>query len=149
VNETVGCEITAPPGWTTKIGQSDFELQVTMYEPQGDSSLSLGMVRLPDPTVTAEMAILGDDGVSEQAFDGYELIKRGDTALGDLPAYESVTAFTLGGQRRQRHRVYLVDGDRLFFLFADAAPAEKWGNLTQLFTDAFQSFKLTEPKPPG
>ena len=48
---------------------------------------------------------------------------------------------------RQRHRLYLVDNDRLFFMFADAAPADKWDRLSPLFTEAFQSFKIIEAQP--
>jgi len=148
VNEVHGCEIAAPPGWTMRVGQGQFDLQVTMYEPQGDSSISLGMIRLPDPTVTAEMAVLGDDSLTAEAFDGYELIKQGETQVGELPAYESITTFSFGGETRRRHRVYLVDGDRLFFMFADAAPAEKWARLSPLFEAAIQSFRLIETPPP-
>jgi hypothetical protein len=147
INDVYGCEITAPPEWTARIGQGQFRLQVTMYEPGGDSSLSLGMIQLPREDITAEMAVKGDDNVTSQAFEGYKLVSTGETKIGDLPAYESVTTFDFGGQKRQRRRVYLVDNDRLFFMFADAAPADKWNRLAPLFDEAFKSFKLTEAKP--
>ncbi|MBM3472185.1 MAG: hypothetical protein FJX75_02790 [Armatimonadetes bacterium] len=147
INDVYGCQITAPPDWTVRIGQGQFRLQVTMSEPGGDSSLTLAMVQLPRPDITAEMAVKGDDNIASQAFEGYKLIRTGETTLGDLPAYESLTTFDFGGQKRQRHRVYLVDNDRLFFMFADAAPADKWNRLAPLFDEAFKSFKLIEATP--
>lgn len=143
VNDVYGCEIIAPEGWAIRIGQGNFKLQVTMQEPGGDSTLSLGMIELPSPDLTAEQAVLGDDNITSQAFEGFELVKRGETTVGGLPAYESVTRFNFGGQTRQRHRVYLVDGARLYFMFADAVPADKWTKLSSLFAEAFASFRLT------
>ena len=147
VNDVYGCEITGPEGWTVKAGEGQFKLQVTMYEPGGDSSLSLGMILLPAPEVTAEMAVVGDDNVSSQAFENYKLVKQGETKVGDLPAYESISTFDFGGQTRERHRIYLVDNGRLFFMFADAAPADKWTRLSPLFGEAFGSFRLIEAQP--
>jgi len=144
INDVQGCEITAPQGWTAKIGQGQFELQVTMYEPGGESSLMLGMIPLPAPEVTAEKAITGEDNLTSQVFEDFKLVKRGETKVGDLPAYESISTFTFAGQKRQRHRVYLVDNDRLFFMFADAVPADKWTRLAPIFSETFQSFKLIE-----
>jgi hypothetical protein len=148
INDVYGCEITGPPGWDIKIGQGRFALQVTMSEPGGQSSLTLGMIELPTPDLTARAAVVGDDNVTSQAFDGFKLIKQGETKIGDLSAYESVSTFDFGGQARQRRRVYLVDGNRLFFMFADAVPADKWAKLSRLFDDTFKSFKLIEAKPP-
>jgi hypothetical protein len=147
INDTHGCEITGPAGWALKIGRAQFKLQVTMYEPGGESNITLGMVDLPRPDVTAEQAILSEDGVASQAFDDFVLVRRGEMAVGDLPAYESVTRFTFGGQPRQRHRVYLVDNNRLFFMFADAVPAEAWPRLSPLFSESFQSFRFIEAQP--
>jgi len=144
VNETYGCEITAPEGWETKVEQGQFKLQVSMREPNGASNVTLGMVELPDVAITAQQAIEGDERVSAAAFEQYQLVRQGETKVGDLPAYESVTQFSLGGQPRVRWRIYLVDGNRLFFLFADAAPADKWEKLEKVLGEAMQSFKVTE-----
>jgi hypothetical protein len=148
INDVYGCEITGPPGWDTKIGQGRFALQVTMSEPGGESSLTLGMIEVPTPDLTAQAAVVGDDNLTSQAFDGFKLTKQGETKIGDLAAYESVSTFDFGGQARQRRRVYLVDGNRLFFMFADAVPADKWAKLSPLFDGTFKSFRLIEAKPP-
>jgi hypothetical protein len=92
--------------------------------------------------------IRGEDDVTSKAFEGFSLIKQGETKVGDLPAYESLSTFNFGGQKRQRQRVYLVDNDRLFFMFADAAPADQWARLAPLFNQTFQSFRLIEARPP-
>jgi hypothetical protein len=144
VNETYGCEITAPEDWETKVEQGQFKLQVSMREPNGASNITLGMVELPDATITAQQAIEGDERLSATAFEQYKLVRQGETKVGDLPAYESVSQFTIGGQPRVRWRVYFVDGNRLFFLFADAAPADKWEKLEKVFGETIQSFKLVE-----
>ncbi len=146
VNSTYGCEITAPEGWETKVEQGQFKLQVSMREPGGASAMSLGMVELPEGSITAEQAIQGDEAVSEKAFEQYQLVRQGATKLGPLSAYESVSQFNMGGEARKRWRVYLIDGNRLFFMFGDAAPADKWGALEPLFRKTFQSFGLTEAK---
>ncbi len=144
VNKTYGCEITAPEGWDTKVEQGQFKLQVSMREPGGASAISLGMIELPIASLTAEQAVKGDDSVAEKAFEQFRMIRQGETKVGDLPAYESVTQFSMAGQLRTRWRAYFVDGNRLFFLFADAAPASEWDKLEPVFRKAFQSFRLIE-----
>lgn len=146
INDTYGCEITAPEGWGTRIGQGQWQIQVSMQPPQGDSFITLGMVNLPDPTVTAEQAVLADDNITSRAFENYEVVRQGETRVGTLPAYESVTRFDFGDQQRQRWRVYLVDGDRLFFMFADVTPASAWDRLEGLIGEAFQSFRVFEAR---
>ena len=71
-------------------------------------------------------------------------MRQGETRIGTLPAYESVTRFDFGDQQRQRWRVYLVDGDRLFFMFADVTPASAWDRLEGLIGETFQSFRIFE-----
>jgi ketosteroid isomerase-like protein len=150
VNETHGCEIMAPEGWQMKVEQGEFKLQVSMREPGGASSLTLGMVAIPaDAGVTAEQAVKGDDALSATIVEQFKVVRQGPTQVGDLPAYESVTQFTAAGQPRTRWRVYLIDGGRLFFIFADAVPSEKWDRLEKLFKETIQSLKLvpTQPAP--
>jgi ketosteroid isomerase-like protein len=144
VNKTHGCEIAAPEGWDTKVEQGQFKLQVSMREPGGASAISLGMIELPIASLTAEQAVNGEDAVCEKAFEQFRMIRQGATKVGDLPAYESVTQFSMAGQLRTRWRIYLVDGNRLFFLFAEAAPADGWGRLEPVFRKTFQSFRLIE-----
>jgi len=147
INDTHGCEITAPEAWDIKIGQGEWKLQVSMRPPQGDSFITMGMIDLPGPSVTAEQAVLRDDNLTSRAFDQYEVIRQGDTKAGDLPAYESVTRFSFGEQLRQRWRIYLVDADRLFFLFADVTPVEAWDQLEPLVREALQSLRIHEAQP--
>lgn len=149
VNDTYGCEIMAPEGWEVKIGEGEWKIQVSMQPPRGESFITLGMIDLPDPTLTAEQAILADDSVTSQAFENYEVIRQGETTAGNLPAHESVTRFDFGETARQRWRIYLVDADRLFFMFADVTPPEDWGRLEQLVDETFQSLRIFEAQPPA
>ncbi len=146
-NDTYGCEITAPEEWDIKIGQGDWKTQVSMQPPQGESFITFGMIDLPDPTLTAEQALLGDDNITSRAFENYEVVRQGETKVGTLLAYESVTRFDFGGQTRQRWRIYLVDADRLFFMFADVTPVDAWDRLEKLIEQTFQSFRVFEAQP--
>lgn len=146
-NDTHGCEITAPEEWDIKIGQGNWRMQISMQPPQGDSFITVGMIDLPDPTVTAEQAVLSDDNITSRAFENYEVIRQGETKVGTLPAYESVTRFDFGDQTRQRWRIYLVDEERLFFMFADVVPVDAWDRLQDLLNETFQSFRLFEAQP--
>jgi hypothetical protein len=143
VNDVYGCEATAPEGWETAIQKSDWKFQVTMREPGGSSSIILGMVELPTANITAEQAIQGDDNMSRQIFEQFKAIRSGETTLGGAPAYEAVTQFNVGGQPRRRWRVYMMEGNRLFLLCADASPADLWDRLEKVFRGTMDSFKLT------
>jgi hypothetical protein len=147
VNDTYGCEMTAPEEWGIRIGQGEWDLQVSMQPPGGDSFITLATVALTDPTATAEQQVLGDDILTSRAFENFEVIRQGETQVGTLPAYESVTRFDFGGQVRRRWRVYLVDQDRLFLMFADVVPADAWDSLEKLIRETFQSFRLLETQP--
>ena len=145
INDTYGCSIDIPEGWDAKIGTGQWNIQLSMRQPGGDSFMTLGMIDLPAPEMTAEAAVMGDVNVAAQVMESHAVIRQGDTMVGELPAYESLTKFDMGETSRQRYRVYLVDGDHLFFVFADAVPADSYDRLQPILDKAAQSLKIYDP----
>jgi hypothetical protein len=147
INDVYGYRIQAPEGWEIRIGESDWKFQVSINEPGGESYIVVGLVDIPLTGATAEAAIQQADDATAQLMDGFQLIEHGETTVADLPAYQSITRLDLAGTTRQRQRVYLIDGAKLYLIIADAVPADKWDGLQKAFGEAIGSVELFEAQP--
>ncbi len=147
INDVYGYRIKAPEGWDIKIGEGEWKFQVHMNEPGGASYILVGMVELPVEGATAEAVVQDADDATSRLTESFELIERGETTVADLPAHQSVVRFETAGTMHQRQRVHLIENGRLYFIIADAVPAEKWDELADAFDGTIKSVEFFEAQP--
>ena len=112
-----------------------------------DTSGELALVGLAG--VTALVGVAAEEGQVHVIVQRvvHELIESGEVTVANLPAYQSIARFEAAGTERQRQRVHLIDAGRLYFIIADAVPAEGWDRLAGIFSEAIQSVELFEAQP--
>jgi len=146
-NPVYGFSVTAPADWKVApmsdqaARKSGMLFGVQFRAPKGGSYVLAAAKKLPGP-VPLEMLqdgqMRGLRVIDPQVTSSDEKTYK----INGLPARAWTYTFTMG-KKRKRRQLFVMQGKRLFFLIAEAAPPSEFDQLSPAFTRIFDSVRFS------
>jgi hypothetical protein len=115
-----GLALTVPEQWQLCVYKTPFPRFVGAMSPRLTGEVILGLADLPTPA-TAEQALKIDEKVAAAVQADRQTLREGTIQVAGQPAYESVTTFTMGNEKVQTRRIYVVYEGTVYFLVCQAS----------------------------
>lgn len=140
VHEGLGLSAPIPESWKATAGPF-WSAQVVFEGLDGQARIVLGCRERPGDA-TAEDVLNELDGAVRGHASVFRQLAIDDTTLGDVPAVQSLSEFTVGTTSRKRILTCAVTGDLEVFVACDAVPAHAFDRLEPAFREFLHRVQL-------
>jgi len=139
-HEGLGLSAPIPEGWQATAGPF-WSAEVVFEGVEGQARIVLGCRERPGGA-TAEDVLNELDGAARAQASAFRQLSIEDTGLGEIPAVQSLSEFTVGETSRKRVLTCGVTGDLQVFVVCDAVPAAAFDRLESAFREFLQRVQL-------